>query len=258
MQGLDIHWTELKAMKKYSMPIVADLDSYLTCIFHALGCFWAVERGLYRTDEQSRSGLNNYLFPDLHKSGDNKVAEKIRNVVRKCLPKPCPQEVSSLFSGKSMRKGALTELSMAPHCETIFQVAARSGHSLQCSMDFYIDKENPARGLPAALALAGSPDPTNVIYLPRLEVLGEHNKSQCFRLLQEVFCISVAYFKPGGRLFAVTKTCLASLIMHHNQVTVELGMVNAVATYMRQSARKVGLTDPQNPGHEPAAVLSSW
>ena len=72
LQALNTSWTQPKTLDKFAMGFVADAQEYETDIFHAMGCFWAVERGLHRTPQQKKSGISNYLFPDLHSVTDGR------------------------------------------------------------------------------------------------------------------------------------------------------------------------------------------
>jgi hypothetical protein len=64
-EALDIGWTELKLLEKYAMPMVPHRNHFLNDFYHRLASFWAVERGLFRSDEDERA-IANFLFPDLH------------------------------------------------------------------------------------------------------------------------------------------------------------------------------------------------
>ena len=174
-QALDIGWTELKVLQKYPMPMVMDSHGWLFNIFHAIGSFWMVEDGLYRTPRQMVAGHRNYLFPQLHAIATGKVTDKVTEVIRGILPPDCPAEVKRAFSAKSARSGSITQLSLTPYCG-IFEVAARSGHKTGVAIDYYTDKSTIRNSLPGAKALSGYSRPDVIISVPLLEWLGTPNK----------------------------------------------------------------------------------
>jgi len=57
-------------------------------------------------------------------------------------------------TGKSLRKGAMTELAMHPQCD-IFISSFRSGHALDSAMQYYFDKANVGLSINGARCLAG-------------------------------------------------------------------------------------------------------
>ena len=99
-----------------------------------------------------KNNLSMAVFPSLHSIQDATVAKKITAAIRKYLPALLSKEIKVKFSSRSLRQGAITELSMHSAI-TLFQACARSGHSTGTSLDSYIDKRNVAKTLPAANAL---------------------------------------------------------------------------------------------------------
>ena len=257
IEVLDTSWTELKVLEKYSMGFVPDRDSYLLDIYHALGCYFAMERGLFRHPDQLKKSLGNYLFPDLHSMPDKSVTTAVTAVIRGCLPTNIPASAKAHLSAKSTRYGAVSQMAVHPQCD-LFETVARSGHATGINIDYYTDKKNPERSLPGARVLSGWKDAYAPNRVPRLESIGYHNKAAVRRLMDVLFVVSVDYFKPGKQLFVVLKIITASLIMYHQQVTLDLGPSNAVSTFMRDAARKAAVTDPQFPNIGPEATLMEW
>ena len=259
LQALDIGWTELKCLEKYAMPMVCDKDSFLLDFFHALACFFSVEKGLYRHVSTRDSGTSNYLFPDLHCVTNSKVTSLITDIIRKCLPKGCPPDVTSLFSAKSTRRGAVTQMAVHPQCG-IFETSARSGHSTGVAVDYYNDRTNVECGLPGGMALCGYRDVRShePPFAPRVDCLGMHNKAAVKRLMDACFIVDVDYFKIGRPLRPVLRICFASLLMYHQDVTMKLGMDNAVCSFLRKAAREVCLQDKQFPHLTSDQVLWKW
>ena len=256
-QALDIGWTELKVLQKYPMPMVMDSHGWLFNIFHAIGSFWMVEDGLYRTPRQMVAGHRNYLFPQLHAIATGKVTDKVTEVIRGILPPDCPAEVKRAFSAKSARSGSITQLSLTPYCG-IFEVAARSGHKTGVAIDYYTDKSTIRNSLPGAKALSGYSRPDVIISVPLLEWLGTPNKDAAIKFAQALFKTNIDDFQIGKRLFCVVKICAATLLMYHCQVTYDLSPANAISTKMRDIARAINLRDANSPEIEPEAVLDHW
>jgi hypothetical protein len=256
-QALDIGWTEVKVLQKYPMPMVMDAHGWLFNVFHALGSFWMVEDGLYRTPRQMAAGHRNYLFPHLHAMAASKVTDKVTEVMRGTLPADTPPEIMRAFSGKSARSGAVTQLSLTPFIG-IFELAARSGHKTGLAIDYYTDKSTIRNSLPGAKALAGYSRPDMIISVPLLEWLETPNQDAAIKFAKALFKTNIEDFQIGKRLFCVVKICAATLLMYHCQVTYDLSPSNAISTKMRDIARAVNLRDANYPAMEPEAVLDHW
>lgn len=70
LMAMDTTWTEQKTLQRYSCPFVPNKDGPYSDVFHALGSFITVERGLYRQqsdDADDGKGPNTHLFPQLKK-----------------------------------------------------------------------------------------------------------------------------------------------------------------------------------------------
>lgn len=257
IEVLDIRWTEIKVLSKYAMGLVPDRSTYLLDPYHALACFFALERGLFRTREQIHRSLGNYLFPDLHNISNDRVTGEVSKVIKKALPNNMPSEIKNQYSAKATRKGAVSTMAVHPQCG-IFETCARTGHKTGTNIDYYNDKNSVERTLIGGRVLSGWQNPTAVTRVPRLESIGFSNKAAIWRFMQELYVISVEYFNPGKPLFPVIKICTASLIMYHEKVTLDLTPANSVSCYLRETARKAGISDPRFPGMSPEAVLMEW
>ena len=51
---------------------------------------------------------------------------------------------------------------------------------------------------------------------------------------------------------------MASLIMHHNQVTSDFGPGNAVCAKLQEAARLANIADDRYPGLAPETLLCRW
>lgn len=254
---LDPGWTELKMLEKYAMPMVPHKNHFVDDIYHCFGSFWSVESGLFRSQQPDQQAIASYVFPDLHSLVDSGVAKKMTTIIRENLPEGCPPEIVNSFSAKSTRRGSITELSTHRSIRGL-DVCGRSGHETGTSIDSYLDKSFIVRGLRGAKALAQWKDVEADIKVPRLECLGAHTNDAVQDLLNNLFVVSVPYFRSGQALHIVLRTCAASLIMYHRMVTQELGTANAVSTKLRNSARAANIADARFPGESPETLLDKW
>ena len=255
-EALDIGWTELKLLEKYAMPMVPHRNHFLNDFYHCLASFWAVERGLFRSDGDERA-IANFLFPDLHSLNGSGVTKKVTAVIRENLPEGCPADIVSSLSAKSTRRGSITQLCTHRSIRGL-DACGRSGHATGTSIDSYLDKTFIARGLCDGKALGGFMDVDADIKVPRLECLGVHTEVAIQELMKQLFVVSVPSFLPRGSLHVVLRTCTASLTMYHRMVTQELRSANAVATKLRNSARSALITDTCFPNKSPESLLDDW
>ena len=256
-QVIDILWSEMKTNTVQAMPMFADRQQYLLCFYHSLGSFWSVEGGLYRSEAQSE--FKSFLFPFLHGMKDRSVSSKILNAIRDCLPKnspngePLPKDVKNSFSGKSVRKATITEL-LNDSSLNYTDVCHRSGHESGTTLDSYEDKRNISIGMRGGKILAHYSASDNAT-VPTLNCLPADSVAL---LMKEMFSVSLPAFLPEGELHIVLRTSLASLIMHHNQVTFELSEQNAVSSKLIKAAINAKITDPRYPNEVPQVILTKW
>ena len=252
----DIRWSEAKTLTHYAMPMVPDACCYSTDFYHALGCYWAVSKGLLRFQEHMDNGTVSAVFPDLHTIRQDSVAGKVTTAIRSVLPKGLPPKVVASMSSKSLRGAAVTTMSIHPQLG-IFEVVARSGHSTGVNIDHYSDKNNIHKSLPAAKVLSGWQDVNQTIFPPRLEAIGDEYKDMVFCFVKHLFPNNVGQFQPNGPLFPVFLLTAASLIMYFNQVEEDLGAV-AVVVVMKKAARKAKIHHLTQEGYSPECTLSDW
>jgi len=253
---VDIGWTELKMREKYAMPMVPHKRQYLADFYHAIGSFWAVEGGLFQAGDDQHA-IESYLFPDLHSLNDSGVLKKITAVIRENLPDGCPQDITDSYSAKLLQRGSITELMMHRALNGM-DVCGRSGHSTGTTLDSYADKTFIVRGLRGARGLGHYNDVDAITKVPRLECLGAHTAGAVKELLDKLFVVSVAAFQQSGSLHVVLRTCAATLIMRHREVTRDFTPANAVATKLQNAAREAGISDACYPGESPECVLDRW
>ena len=250
----DFKWVETKTSSVQAMPMLPDKKHYLLCIYHCLGSFWTVEDGLFR-DETDPSSSATYLFPLLRGFKDNSVAKRILNTIRNILPDNTPEELKKSYSGKSLRQAGITFLLLG-HSLSYTDVTGRSGHDSNTTVDTYQDKTNIATGMRAAKLLAHW-DPDADVKVPKLDSLPD---SAVYDMMKYLFIISdpMKAFMKGGDLHYVLRTCMASLLMHHNAVEADYGPENAVASKVLKAAVDANIKDQRHPNLDPASLLRKW
>lgn len=226
-------WTKLKILIKYAMAMVADRENWLVDFYHAIGCFWAMEDGLFHSDMNDPAAQ--FVFPKLHEFRDAGVAKMLTQVIHKNMPEGMPEELKTDYSMKSMRQGAITEL--AVHKDIgLFESTGHSGHSTGTSQDSYLDRNCIALHLPAGVIFAQWDDARMQVFPPRLETLGPHANVHIGKLIKFLFVISIPDFFPGGPLRPIPRTATASLIMYYVRMQNECGSENVVVNKLCNSA----------------------
>ena len=66
----DTKWHEPKTVDVYAMPRIPD-ERWWFCFYFVMGAYAMCENGLYRSPKQISDGLQNAVFPSLHKVDDN-------------------------------------------------------------------------------------------------------------------------------------------------------------------------------------------
>jgi hypothetical protein len=95
--------------------------------------------------------------------------------------------------------------------------------------------------------------------VPRLEALGIEAADCVEKLLREAFIVNVPHFKKGhGKLCAVSRICLASLILYCSMVAKECGGGNVLCTSLNQAARKADIYDSRFGAISREALLFKW
>ena len=266
LEVLNQSWTEMKKLQKYAMPMVPDYESFYFDIYHAMGCYIAVDFGLVRTPEQKNRGMENVVFPSLYNVKTNSVARKIQNMIQKVLrwvlesnnfQNDVIVDVIKCYSGKSLRQSSITEVSNSDKI-TIFDEAARTGHTTGTSIDNYRDKTLPTHGLRCAKLLAKMGDVNGPICVPTFEALGTNNYNMARLFMHALFPNEVNIFGDNKALEPILEICCASMIMFHNDVVGDIGYSNIVPSIMYNAAVKVQLHDQNLPMTDPRNTLKEW
>ena len=250
----DISWHEMKSLQTYSMPITPDSDGYACDWYHSLGCYYAVERGLYRANKKS-TGVSDFVFPKLHKLRDKSISKTLTTVIRDNLPTTTPPKLKKSFSSKSVRKGGIGELSMHRDV-SFFESCVRSGHSIGSNQDHYVDRCNLAIALPGGLAINEWPDAHGKVQPPRLSCLPSTEVRHALEMVAQLFVITHCDFLPDGVLRPVLVCAFATLLMYYAQTVKECGMDHCLTVCMLNAGIKVGIRSHKN--HEAHNVLMEW
>lgn len=245
-QITNTHWTELKTLSFYAMAMVPDSESYHCDFYHALGSFFAVENGLFRTHADGPK--SNFVFPSLHALRDAGVTSLLTTIIRDNLPAETPAQLKKSFKAKSMRRASITELALHPQIG-LFESTGRSGHSTGTTQDSYIDKMCIAVSLPGGRALSGWKNVRDGALPPRIACLSNDEIAKVQKFIEKLIVISIDDFGPNGILRPVLETAVASLIMYHPKVSQDQGTHNQLVTKMLTAAREACIS---------AQVLAGW
>ena len=254
---LEVMNEELKTCKQTQCPMVPDAESPLLCYFHSHACYFSVESGLMRTEDQLRKGHGNFVYPELHAISDKAVAGKITANLRSTLPRGVSKAKVEEITGKSLRKGAITEISMHRQSD-IFMVAVRSGHAIECALDYYLDRSNVGLSITGARILAGYEDCYQRALFARLECLCPRNREMVKVFMEHVIPSNIPEWMPGGTKHPLKKLFLASLLHHHKHFLENFGPTCSITSYLNERAREVKLSNPLYPDCSPEMVLQHW
>ena len=235
LQVLKIVWRELKTCKEYALPIIHNREGWKFDCFHALGDFWSVEKGLHRNDYDKEIGAYKVLFPSAYKVMQQSFSKKFNMALQSNLPIGTPQEIKKLFSGTSVKQGALTE-TYSDNNVSIPQACARSRHALGNSGDCYRDTNYPLNGIHATRSRSGYCDVNGQDILPSVKCLGDHNQDMITKYIEALHIVLIPEFFVGGSLYPLLKTTTASLILYHPDVTNECSRNNAISKHMVDTA----------------------
>ena len=249
-------WQEVKTGTIQAMPMVPDMISFYTDIYHALGSAWSVEDLLLRSPDQS--SCYTFLFPTLHAVRENTVSIQLKESIRKNLPPNCPQDVINMIVGKSIRQACITDCLLNKNL-TFVDVCGRSGHATGTTLESYEDKNNISTGLRAAKALAHHDNVDAHVSVPKIDRLPSHETGKLFTHLFAISdCLKSKFDKESGSLYPILETCMASLIMWHNTLIKELGHENAVVTKLNAAAREAKIADQRFGNVAPELILLKW
>ncbi len=248
-------WAQSKTLKKSGMCRICD-ESFFFDWFCVMGCYFMCD-GLTRSNDQIRKGQMNCVFPKLQDGSNNNVSKQLKDCIRLSLAKiGVPEDICMKYTAKSLRKGMITQIAMASDI-TLFMVCARTGHSTGFTVDTYLDDMHPLRSLPAANALHG-----NVLnmkpVMPDINAVGEGNRGQVDKLMDELFAVDVPLFQRGGELRIILEHCFAAMVRHLPEMLRLCGGHCLVVSTLFKAADRIGLTDARFPDKVGRLVLLEW
>ena len=248
-QGIDSTWTEIKTLTQHCMMFGPDKESYLCDYFHAFGCFFSVENGLYRGDAIDKA-VHKFVFPDLHGFVSSGVAAKLTTIMRKYVSPAVKEHISS----RSIRKGCTTHLSIHPSVSEA-ELNARGGWASETNSKSY-KETTPCLTIPGQNALALWSDIRTPKYPPRLECLGCHLHDKLEEFIGHLFIIDLPAFAPSGPLRPFLRACTATMIMYHFSVVKDYGYQHLVVEKVTHAATQANLCDGAH--LNPVEVLRCW
>jgi hypothetical protein len=113
------------------------------------------------------------------------------------------------------------------------------------------------KAIPAANVLDVKSNINSHIVLRKLNAIGLLNAAQVDKLVDKLFSVNVPAFEKGGHLRVVLRTCAASLIMSHRQLTRKLPS-NAISSHLYEAASGARIVDPRFLDVSPHLVLDEW
>jgi hypothetical protein len=132
---------------------------------------------------------------------------------------------------------------------------ARGGWKLPDNSKVYVE-DTPALILPGALALAGHTNCHQRLFPPRFECLDAVAQSSVTRFIKTLCVTDLPYFSEGGELYPFLRTSVAALVMYHNEVHDECGLLNSVVHAVRQAAIIANINNGKD--EDSLEVLSKW
>jgi len=237
-------WFQRKTLKSTPIGFAAEFEHPESCVYLALGCYWAVDRGLVRnvvgepgTPQDRRSS---FVFQDLHDIQDESVANQLSKQIQSLVP----TQLKPFMSVKSFRYGAISMLMWDP-AVTYEECIALGGWSSSTNSDWYTWTYLIAV-IPAVLTLSGYPDCRVLPYLPScsklfmggvpVDLRMTHDRYQMF--VSNLFPNSLREFQaPHGRLRQFLIVVHATMVMHFQHFYQKYGTGNTYTKVMIDSVR---------------------
>jgi hypothetical protein len=253
-QNLEGVWTRMKTLFQHVVSFQCCRLGYLCDLYHAFGCYFAVEDGLHRLDHttDARKKRDRYIFPHLWEISDATVARNLTALIR-AHSDSC---FKVLNQSRSLRVGANTELAMHPDVSPEQQRIA-GGFAAGNNSELYT-RMNPDLCLPAATALAQWPRATEQVYPPSFECVLSCNAlswDSFQKFTNQLYIIKVDEFTLDGKLRSFLDTCTASLVMYYPDMLHDFGGVNAVVRKLTNSVLRAKLSPTYA---DAGVVLSNW
>jgi len=239
-------WKRLKTLSKQQLLFTAYCDGWLCDFYHCFGSYFALEKGLVRTRNQSLTEKKR-IFPDLAHKRNESVAREMSKVMKGLSSSV---QIKSVTSSRSIRVGGISLLKSTSNVAD-GAAAYAAGISSNNSTDSYF-KPGPHVPSQAANALNDWPVPDKIhVHPPSLNALVGKLPEFSKDALQEVLNGIIAnvfpqphenrlpQFEIGGLLHPFLATCLATFLLHDEDVRATLGIENDLVQWLRQKFKYV-------------------
>jgi len=254
-------WFQRKNLISTPSGWTVSYDNPSACIFLAFGCYWACNNGLQRLNPgeantpQSRKSA--YVFQDLHDMQDKNVASNITTIIRGEIPQPLRQ----FYTGKSLRYGAMSDLTWTTGVQPEESVAL-GGWSTASNADWYTWTYICAIVPPIAY-LAGYPNPRLIPRFPDKTALFcldhdhriDDNTWNIFLLY--LFPNSLPEFMPGpSRLRGFMDTVACVMIMHFTHFFQRHGGGHKFTHVLANTLNRCGTVNSMSEGYSKLLIWS--
>jgi hypothetical protein len=222
-------WFQRKNLKSNPSGFTVDFGHPETCVFLALGCYWACDNGLHR-EHVGHPGTpmarrNAFVFQDLHNIQDGSVASQLTSTIRSLII----PSLKNYYTVKSLRIGAMTTLAWDPSV-TYDESVALGGWSTASNSDWYTWMYIVAI-IPPILCLAGYSQPRRIPHLPHngclfyvVSVEHRFTADKWTSLLDRLFPNNLPEFSaPHGRLRRFMDCVACVMLMHFTHFYNRLG-----------------------------------
>ena len=238
--SVDAAWYEPKTQDTKRCLYPPDPRSYECDFYHALGCYWIIDNGLFRNPAEADPSLKaaiNFVFPHCHCARDSQVAQTLTAVLKELSPEALKKTTTS----KGLRRGSNTQ--MAAHRQVTFhEQQARGGWSTGSRSDVYADFV-PSMSYIAGLCLSGYKNCLrNPVMPPRLECVMLPTGYTWQLIIDEFYLLDDVmkerYFSPRALLYPLICTVTASLIMYYNKVVEDFSSRFQLISKMNKAVSK--------------------
>jgi len=244
-------WFQKKTLKSTPLGFVPEFEHPESCVFLALGCYWAVGQGLMRPPGSDIPGTgldrkSGFVFQDLHNMKDDNVTKQMSELIKSLVPVLLRQ----YYSVKSMRYGAMSQLMWDP-AVAYEEAIALGGWSTATNSDWYTWIYLIAV-IPAVLSLSGYPDCRVLPYLPSctkcfaVNLLPEQRMTsdKWTAFLGVLFPNSLRDFRfPHGRLRPLMNHVAAVMVMHFKHFYLKYGIRNEYVKAMSRACQSAQMAD---------------
>ena len=240
-------WTRMKTLVRQLLMFQCHKDGWKCDFYHAFGCYFATGGLLPHSNTSDEERTIKRVFPALGLKSNKSIATLLTNMIRKY----CDESLRQVTTSRSLRVGATTELKVNPHV-SFEESSYAGGFSSKDNSGFYL-RPPPSMGMSSANALNGWPTPRrHDVCPPSLQCLstkpntqmdGNELKNKLDALITCTFPSALTEFHHStagkeGRLYELSKTCFASMLMYYNDVNGQLGRTNAISTKIVESFQR--------------------